>query len=320
MVFGWGKKNRDQMQKTEETVERSVGISDVSQIVTDTLQIHSKTIVSETSSLHSRMDNLFADLAKIISKLDGDDLKIDDVDRNIRIIVERGKKQVIKIVKEESERPLQKISKPEDIKKFVADAGRRIKRTGDALGRHSRVINLFAKKYAIRIKDIMRNLESSLTQATKLSEDNIAQNDNASVILAGLKEIDNLSGMSESKTHRIKGAEDESMRIQDLLKKTLKNISEIKAGKNYEVYLDGCKKLNMHDKRMQDERKIINEQFTKISRPLVKYEYVSAMDKERKILLASEIIFAMILSMRMHGKDIFQSFFQQIACSHLQHL
>ena len=58
MVFGWGKKNRDQMQKTEETVERSVGISDVSQIVTDTLQIHSKTIVSETSSLHSRMDNL----------------------------------------------------------------------------------------------------------------------------------------------------------------------------------------------------------------------------------------------------------------------
>ena len=105
MVFGWGKKNRAQVQKTEETVERSVGISDVSQIVTDTLKIHSKTIVSETSSLHSRMDNLFADLAKIISKLDGDDLKIGDVDRNIRVIVERGKKQVIKIIKEESERP-----------------------------------------------------------------------------------------------------------------------------------------------------------------------------------------------------------------------
>ena len=104
MVFGWGKKNRAQVQKTEETVERSVGISDVSQIVTDTLKIHSKTIVSETSSLHSRMDNLFADLAKIISKLDGDDLKIGDVDRNIRVIVERGKKQVIKIIKEESER------------------------------------------------------------------------------------------------------------------------------------------------------------------------------------------------------------------------
>ena len=160
MVFGWGKKNRAQVQKTEETVERSVAISDVSQIVTDTLKIHSKTIVSETSSLHSRMDNLFADLAKIISKLDGDDLKIGDVDRNIRVIVERGKKQVIKIIKEESERPLQKISKPEDIEKFVADAKRRIKRTGDALGRHSRVINLFAKKYAIRIKDIMKNLES----------------------------------------------------------------------------------------------------------------------------------------------------------------
>ena len=62
--------------------------------------------------------------------------------------------------------------------------------------------------------------------------------------------------MSESKTHRIKDAEDESIRIQDLLKKTQKDISEIKDGKNYAVYLDGCKKLNMHDKRAQDERKI----------------------------------------------------------------
>ena len=129
------------------------------------------------------------------------------------------------------------------------------------------------------------NLASSLNQSIKLSEDNAARNDNASVILEGLKEIDDLGKMSESKTHRIKDAEDESIRIQDLLKKTQKDISEIKDGKNYAVYLDGCKKLNMHDKRAQDERKIINEQFTKISRPLVKYEYVSAMDKERKILL-----------------------------------
>ena len=285
MVFGWGKKNKDIVQKEESAVQRSVGMSEVSQIVDETLKMRSKTIISETSALHSRMDSLFANLAKIISKLDGDDLKIDDVDRNIRIIVERGKKQVIKIVKEESERPLEKISESKDVEKFASDAGRRIKRTGDALGRHSRVINLFAKKYAVRIKDIMKDLESSLNQATQLSKDNAMHQDNASAIDAGLKEIDDLNKISKTKIHRIKDAEAESVQIQDLLQKTQKNITEIKTSKNYSAYLDGCKKLDMHDKHIQDDRREINEQFTKISRPLVKYEYVSAMDKERKMLL-----------------------------------
>ena len=285
MVFGWGKKNKDIVQKEESAVQRSVGMNEVSQIVDETLKMRSKTIISETSALHSRMDSLFANLAKIISKLDGDDLKIDDVDRNIRIIVERGKKQVIKIVKEESERPLEKISESKDVEKFASDAGRRIKRTGDALGRHSRVINLFAKKYAVRIKDIMKDLESSLNQATQLSKDNAMHQDNASAIDAGLKEIDDLNKISKTKIHRIKDAEAESVQIQDLLQKTQKNITEIKTSKNYSAYLDGCKKLDMHDKHIQDDRREINEQFTKISRPLVKYEYVSAMDKERKMLL-----------------------------------
>ena len=169
--------------------------------------------------------------------------------------------------------------------KNSSDAGRRIKRTGDALGRHSRVINLFAKKYAVRIKDIMKDLESSLNQATQLSKDNAMHQDNASAIDAGLKEIDDLNKISKSKIHRIKDAEAESVQIQDLLQKTQKNITEIKTSKNYSAYLDGCKKLDMHDKHIQDDRREINEQFTKISRPLVKYEYVSAMDKERKMLL-----------------------------------
>ena len=285
MVFGWGKKNRDQVRKEAPKMERLVDLNDVSGILDDALKVRSKTLVSETSALHSKMGNLFADLAKIISKLDGDDLKIDDVDRNIRIIVQRGKKQVIKIVKEESGKPMEEISKSEDVEKFVADAGRRIKRTGDALGRHSRVINLFAKKYADRIKTIMKELESAFNLASKLSKENITQKKDASNIIAGLKEIENLNKTVKSKNYRVKEAKKESAQIQDLVQKTLKNISEIKAGENYAAYLEGCKKLDAHDNLVQNERRRINEQFTKISRPLVKYEYVSAMDKERKILL-----------------------------------
>ncbi|MDI1495572.1 MAG: hypothetical protein K8823_880 [Cenarchaeum symbiont of Oopsacas minuta] len=287
MVFGWGKKNKEPQIREKIDRGRTVDIDEISVIVEDTLKMRYKTLVSESSALHSQMTNLFTSLEKIISKLDGDDLKIDDVDRNVRIIVERGKKQVIKIAKEESKKPLPKISNPEDIEKFVIETGRRIKRTGDALGRHSRVINFFAKKYADQIKSIMKELESDFKDATKLSKDRKTWKELASVIIAGLNEMDELHKTSDSKLQRIKEANAESAQAEMSLKKTKEEISALKSSDHYTSYVKGCKKLDEYDDHVQQVRSKINEKFTKISRPLVKYEYVSAMDKKRKAFLAT---------------------------------
>ena len=106
----------------------------------------------------------------------------------------------------------------------------------------------------------MKDLESSLNQATQLSKDNAMHQDNASAIDAGLKEhYDARLFQSTKSLDSVEKNCSRSLNNQDLLQKTQKNITEIKTSKNYSAYLDGCKKLDMHDKHIQDDRREINE-------------------------------------------------------------
>ena len=80
--------------------------------------------------------------------------------------------------------------------------------------------------------------------------------------------------------------------MQDLkstIEDNIKNIKNIKDGKQYVEFLENKKKI---DSLSSEKSKIKNEiglQFVKISRPLNKYVYVSALDKPQKKLLAGLI-------------------------------
>jgi len=114
-------------------------------------------------------------------------------------------------------------------------------------------------------------------------EDNVKQIlDNISRREASAKSIIKLHQQHE-KTE--KNMQDLKSTIED----NIKNIKNIKDGKQYVEFLENKKKI---DSLSSEKSKIKNEiglQFVKISRPLNKYVYVSALDKPQKKLLAGLI-------------------------------
>jgi hypothetical protein len=77
--------------------------------------------------------------------------------------------------------------------------------------------------------------------------------------------------------------------LKSIIEDNIKNIKNIKDGKQYVEFLENKKKI---DSLSSEKSKIKNEiglQFVKISRPLNKYVYVSALDKPQKKLLAGLI-------------------------------
>ena len=71
--------------------------------------------------------------------------------------------------------------------------------------------------------------------------------------------------------------------FQKKIENTQKSISELKSGKKYSKYIETQKKLeSLSPKQIQDK---IDSQFTKISRPLSRYEYGSSLDKPRRVLM-----------------------------------
>ena len=289
MVFGWGKKKPEEQEPDVAPQKKQILLSDVSNIVNEIRSIRTKTITAETKTFRNKIKSSCETILHIAIDLERDTLKVDDMDIHLRRLVERGKKEVISIIKRESIVELPEINSYEDVKDFNAIAGRMLKKIGDALGRHSIPINVFAKKYASKLKDDLKTMTD--------------RNDEITTIIANHNELETkieqilntMSKIQQAKKLIIDLDEEQKLTkksIDDLvtaMEHDEKQIADIKNSSKYAEFLQISESL---DSLSSEKNKIKNEienQFTKISRPLNKYVYVSSLDKPQKKLLTNLI-------------------------------
>ena len=289
MVFGWGKKKTEEQEPDVAPQKKQILLSDVLNIVNEIRSIRTKTIAAETKTFRNKIKSSCETILHIAIDLERDTLKVDDMDIHLRRLVERGKKEVISIIKKESIVELPEINSYEDVKDFNTIAGRMLKKIGDALGRHSIPINVFAKKYASKLRDDLKTMTD--------------RNDEIATIIVNHNELETKIEQILNTMSKIQQAKKLIIDLdeqQKLTKKSIddlvtamehdeKQITDIKNSSKYAEFLQINESL---DSLSSEKNKIKNEiehQFTKISRPLNKYVYVSSLDKPQKKLLANLI-------------------------------
>ena len=283
MVFGWGKK------KQEEYVERipqekEVQLSDVPKIVTELNELRKSQIISEIKHLRNNTGPLMDELMQIGNVLDKDNLKVDDIDIHLSTIVIRGKKQVIDVIKKNVVY-LPEISSIDDAKKLNSLLNQILKKLGDVLGRQTRVIHIFAKKYANQLKrnlEVMNNNNSEIHNLLKNYDSEQSASDE---ITNTLNQIKTLKESQLEKNQKIDKANQSVESFDEKITSNQNSIEEIKSSKNYKKYLDMRNTLDAFTAQKSKIKNEVDTQFTKISRPLSRYEYGSALDKEQKNLL-----------------------------------
>ena len=177
MVFGWGKK-KNQEPETSIQEEKKIKLSEIKSKIDEIQSLRAKTIITEIKSFRKKIEENLDTISKIIKELEQDNLHVDDIDKHLEIIVVRGKKQVIDTIKKENSEKLPDIKSYDDVLALTELLTQRLKRIGDVLGRQSRVIHIFAKKYAIKLKDHLAALNSDRNEMqtmidihTKLTDD-----------------------------------------------------------------------------------------------------------------------------------------------------
>ena len=104
MVFGWGKK-RDVVEERKEEIiiptNKETTIQKIPEILQNITDLRQKTLVLEAKSFRNRMDLDRKTILSIAQELDTDDLKTDDMDPHLQILVNRGKKEVIETIQNE---------------------------------------------------------------------------------------------------------------------------------------------------------------------------------------------------------------------------
>ena len=306
MVFGWGKKKPKKQEPEIAPQKKQIVLDDIHDVINEIQIIRRKTITAETKTFRNKIKSSSETILHIAIDLERDTLKVDDMDIHLRRLVERGKKEVISIIKRESIVELPEINSYEDVKDFNVIAGKMLKKIGDALGRHSVPINVFAKKYANKLRDDLRamtdrndEITTQISNYAELETKTEQITDTMNKITQSKKLIINLGEEQEINKKNIKNLENQITDNQ-------KDIESIKNGDDYKKFLDISTKLNsMSDERNKIKNEI-EEQFTKISRPLNKYVYVSSLDKPQKKLLENLIENPYDVLTETNRKDIVQ--------------
>jgi len=287
MVFGWGKK-KTQPVPEEIPQHKEIKLSEVQKITQDLLDLRKTQTLTEIKSLRNNTLPLIKELARIAKTLEEDDLKVEDIDKHLRIIVVRGKKQVIDVIKKDAG-DLPEISSFDEILELDNILNLKLKIIGDVLGRQTRVIHIFAKKYAEKLKEILAEMNSNHKEIQKLITNFQDTTSDSFKITELLDRIKNLENDSVSKNQKISELENNLNVFQNKIKNLQDSIEKIKSSESYSEFLKLNQKLSSHNDTKIHLRNEIDTQFTKISRALSRYEYGSALDKEQKSLLTQLI-------------------------------
>ena len=286
MVFGWGKKKQVEEPVERKPTNQDIELSEVPKIISDLRKLRESQTLSEIKNLRNETAPLIDDLMKIGIVLEKDDLNIDDVDKHLAIIVVRGKKQVIDILKKDVKTLIQ-VSTLDEAKKLDYFLTQLLKKLGDVLGRQTRVIHIFAKKYANQLTNNLKVMNENSDNISKLLKHFDSTQSSFDEIDEMLLKINSLKQERIDKTKRNTENQENLKSLQDK-KSSLQNLmEEIHSSENYKKYVDLQNKLNDFIKQKSKIKSEIDSQFTKISRPLGRYAYASSLDKDQNRVLSA---------------------------------
>ena len=154
-------------------------------------QLRESQTTSEIKHLRNSTAPLIEELMKIGDVLEKDNLKVDDIDKHLAIIVVRGKKQVINVIKKDVV-PLPEVKSIDDASKLNSLLNQILKKVGDVLGRQTRVIHIFAKKYAEQLKNNLEVMNSNHAEIQKLLKNYQDGKEFLTQITQSLNEIEKL--------------------------------------------------------------------------------------------------------------------------------
>ena len=286
MVFGWGKKKpKKESSVTEIPQKKDVVLSAVSQTVIDLENLRKSQTINEIRTLRNGTEPLITDLIKIGNLLEKDDLKIDDIDKHLAIIVVRGKKQVIDVMKKGIV-SLPEISSEDDLEKLNFTLNQILKKVGDVLGRQTRVIHIFAKKYATRLKEILEVMNSNHSEIVKLIKNYESTKTTSVEINDMIRKVNEAKKIKFENSQKIEDIHENIKSLNQKILDVTASIDKIKSSENYHKYSTLKKNLESFISTKSRIKHSVDEQFAKISRPLSRYEYGSSLDKDQKVILS----------------------------------
>lgn len=285
MVFGWGKKKATNETIESRVLEKQVTLSEINDIIKENQVQRLKKITENAKSIKDIVEIERKNIIQIISQLESDTLKVDDVDKHLKLLIERGKEAIILGLRKETAVNLSSTEKYSDIINLNIGIGQMLKRIGDILGVNTRVMHIFARKYADKLKEHLAQVATKKAGLQKLVDEHAKFESTVATILQMYEKIKGTQKEVEEKNKELSKIKEEIKNYDKMMQNIELEIQNSKSKSEYQEFLKIRKEM---DALTLEEDKIKHEidlQFSKISRPLGKYSYISSLEKPLKRIM-----------------------------------
>ena len=285
MVFGWGKKKTQQYEEDITSREKEIFLTEIPDIIKQLKSIKEKTVISETGIFRNKIKSNCDSILKTVGDFEHASIKSEDLDPHLYTILQRGKKQVVSTIKQECTVNFPDIISLNEVLTFHKLSTRMLKKIGDMVGRQSTVLHTLANKFANRLKDDLTNLKDGNDEIQTLIDNHINFEDKTNEILENIDKYNqsekSVVVMNNNQKQMKKNMKDLSSAIQH----DMDEIESIKSSKEYTNFSKVQENIGNLSVGMYKIKNDIEIQFTKISRPLNKYVYITSLGKSEKKLL-----------------------------------
>ncbi len=287
MVFGWGKKKTEDAKNLpqKDSTRNRLKVEEINSVLDSLKEKKRQKITTQVRPLFSEMQSELNAIYKIIDHLKNDNLKVDDIDKTLKVLVVRSKTEVIDVITKESKNSLPPVTTFSDAIKTADAASHTLKKIGDVLGKNSRVIHVFAKKYAEDLKSHLELVTKNNILVTKMLSDFSSLESASDTINDMVSKIHTATQEIRDMTSHITKLENSELEFSKLHDSTQKQISELSSSAEYGRFLelqDKIKQIKLEEEKLNKE---IDDEFSKVSRPLGKYVYVTSLEKPLKAIL-----------------------------------
>ncbi len=290
MVFGWGKKKTTNETIGSRMLEKQVALSEINDIIKENELQRLKKITEIAKSIRGVVEIERKNIIQIISQLESDTLKVDDVDKHLKLLIERGKEAVISGLKKETAINLTSTERYQDIVNLNIEIGQMLKRIGDILGVNTKVMHIFARKYAGKLKEHLAEVAAKKAELQTLVDEHSKFESTVATISEMYEKIKKSQSDVEEKNNELSRIKEEIKSYDKMMQNIELGIQNSKSKSEYQEFLKIRKDM---DALSLEEDKIKHEvdlQFSKISRPLGKYSYISSLEKPLKKIMEDLVI------------------------------
>ena len=285
MVFGWGKKKTQQYEEDITSREKEIFLTEIPDIIKQLKSIKEKTVISETGIFRNKIKSYCDSILKTVGDFEHASIKSEDLDPHLYTILQRGKKQVVSTINQECTVNFPDIISLNEVLTFHKLSSRMLKKIGDMVGRQSTVLHTLANKFANRLKDDLTSLKDGNDEIQTLIDNHVNFEDKTNEILENIDKYNqsekSVVVMNNNQKQMKKNMKDLSSAIQH----DMDEIESIKSSKEYTNFSKVQENIGNLSVGMYKIKNDIEIQFTKISRPLNKYVYITSLGKLEKKLL-----------------------------------